>query len=63
MHTRLCWDWKDSPGLADLRRALEPLGVRVYEDPRWVGSDQFGYVFSSEPLTAEQLKALGPGED
>lgn len=51
----ICWDWKSSPSLEDLRKALAPLGVTVTEHPACEGSDTFGYIFSNRPLTKEEL--------
>lgn len=61
-YTKTSWDWKAGPSLADLRAALEPLGVFVYEDPSLEGSDSYGYIFSNSPLTDEMLNVIGDEE-
>lgn len=57
-HTRLSWDWKQRPSVADLTNALAPFGVKVYADPSCENSDAFGFVFSSEELGSEDLEAI-----
>lgn len=62
-HTKLGWDWKGRPELADLHQALAPLGVHVYSDPSCEGSDSYGYIFSSEPLNRAQLRAIATEDE
>jgi hypothetical protein len=62
-YSKLSWDWKGSPELEDLQDALAPFGVRVYEDPALDGTDSFGYVFSSEPLSRDRLKEISTEDD
>jgi len=56
------WDWKEQPmdddGGGALGRALRRLGIHVYPTPSDEGSDQYGFVLSTEPLTKEQIKRL-----
>ena len=58
-YTEISWDWKHCPDLEELQEALESLGVFVYEDPVMDGSDQYGYIFSNENLTKEELEEIG----
>lgn len=60
--TRLFYDWKDAPTLDDLRDALEPLGVYVYEDPAFAGTDTYGFLFSREPLGSDAIAAASEEE-
>ena len=59
MPTKLSWDWKSSPSVEELRRALGPLGVNVYENPTFAGSDSYGFIFSKEPLSKAELRSIG----
>ena len=56
------WDWKEQPmdevGGGALGRALKRLGIHVYPTPSDEGSDQFGFVLSTEPLTKKQVKKI-----
>lgn len=54
--TTISWDWKSRPELRDLKTALEPLGVRVYEDPMSDGGDWFGFIFSDVDLTPDEVR-------
>lgn len=47
--TDISWSWKSGPDMEDLENALEPHGIRVSEDPEWLDSDQYGYLFKSGP--------------
>ena len=58
-YTEISWDWRSSPDFEELQEALEPLGVFVFEDPGTEGSDQYGYIFSNENLTKEELEEIG----
>lgn len=60
---KISWDWKSGPDLKALRKALTPLGVQVYEDPTFEGSDSFGYLFSDKPLTSEEVANVTQDED
>jgi len=62
-HAKLSWDWKGQPELDELQEALEPFGVRVYADPACEGSDSFGYIFSSEELTSDELSEISEEDD
>jgi len=57
--TTMVWDWKRAPELEGLREALTPLGVFVYEDPMWACSDAYGYIFSKQELTEEEIREAG----
>lgn len=50
-------DWKEHPTVEQLRAILKPMGVYVYESDMASGSDTSGFVFSTTPLTAAQVKA------
>jgi len=54
----LIFGWKSRPSLETLNRALNLLGVLVYEDPGMQDTDQHSYIFSKEPLTPSQLQAI-----
>lgn len=60
--TRASWDWKQPPDLSKLRQALEPLGIYVYEDPFWDGSDAFGFIFSQIALDQDDVDRIGAEE-
>lgn len=51
--TFLSWDHRNKP---NLKTPLKPLGVQVYLDPAFNGSDSFGYVFADRPLPAAELR-------
>jgi hypothetical protein len=57
-HSRISWDWKAGPDFDELNEALEPFGLRAYEDPSTEGSDSFGFIISNENLTRDQLRAI-----
>ena len=44
--TKLTYDFKHVLHCEDLREALEPLGVKVEEDPKCKGSDTVGLIFT-----------------
>ena len=52
------WDWKEQPMENGLQDALERLGIHVYPAPSDEGSDQYGFVLSTEPLTKKQIKKI-----
>lgn len=56
--TFISWDWKSGPSHDELKRALGPLGVRVYKNPSCEGSDGFGYIFADRDLTRQEVRAL-----
>lgn len=51
------WDWKSAPGIEELNEFLNPLGVKVYPDPAWKGTDEMGFIFSKEDLSKDEIKA------
>jgi hypothetical protein len=56
--TRAGWDWKgDNDDIFDsLSKALEPLGITVFQSESYRGSDAFGFVFSnSDELSEEEI--------
>lgn len=57
------WDWKESADLNDLEKVAKFLGGHVYEDPATEGSDSYGFIFSKEPLTAEELRTTSEDEE
>lgn len=57
--TTAVWDWKRAPYLEELQSALASLGVFVYENPMWAGSDAYGYIFSKQELTEEEIREAG----
>lgn len=61
-HEIVSWDWKEQPisdnGKGALGRALSRLGIYVYPTPSDEGSDQFGFILSTEPLTKKQIKKI-----
>lgn len=61
-HSRISWDWKAGPDFDELNEALEPFGLRAYEDPSTADSDSFGFIISNENLTREQLRAIAEEE-
>jgi len=61
--TDLILDWKEQPGLDDLRDALKPLGIFVYEHPFCEGTDSYGFIFSKVKLTKKQIKAAYSYDD
>jgi hypothetical protein len=63
MATKLIYDWKERPSVEDLRSALEPLGVHVYDDPSMEASDSYGFVFSNEPMTRQEIEAFSDTDD
>lgn len=54
---KLSWDWKDQPDTDELKKKLKELGVHVYEDPEYEGSDQIAFIFSNVELTKEELES------
>lgn len=52
----LYFDHRENPELDDLKKALKPLGVHVYESPSMDGQDMFGFIFSSLPLNKAEIK-------
>ena len=52
-------EFEADPGIDGLGIALNPLGIFVYEDPYYKGSDSFGLVFSQIELTDEDLALIG----
>lgn len=58
----LSWDWKSSPSFEDLKRVLNPLGVHVYENPYFDGTDGHGYIFSNQELTPDQIQEAAEEE-
>jgi len=61
-HVIATWDWKEQPldddGSGALGSALRRLGIYVYPTPSDEGSDQFGFIFSTESLTQHQVKEI-----
>lgn len=49
------WDWKHLVTAEDLRDSLAQLGVFVYDNPMYEGSDAVGLLFSDYELTQEEL--------
>lgn len=45
--TKLTYDFKYVLDCEDLRGVLEPLGVKVEEDPKYRGSDTVGLIFTA----------------
>jgi len=43
----ITWDWKDTLELSDLKDALKPFHIRVYNDIFCEGSDQYGFILSN----------------
>ncbi len=60
--TTMSWDWKSSPSIIQLESALNPLGVHVYSNPHFEGSDAFGFVLSNRPLAPEEVERAGNPE-
>jgi len=60
--TMIGWDWKEAPSVEQFQRALEPFGVYVYEDPTSIGSDGYGFIFSDEELSDEELMEVAEGD-
>lgn len=56
--TALYLDYKEPPTLDQLKAALGPFGIHVYEDPTQQFTDTFGYIFSNMALTDEKIKEL-----
>jgi hypothetical protein len=44
--------------LEGLEGSLKKLGVYMYEDPFFEGSDMYGVILCKQPLTPEQIKAI-----
>ena len=61
--TAINWDWKSGPTPEELERALKAFGIRVYEDPMSAGTDSYGFIFSNEELTDEDLAELEERDD
>lgn len=61
--TELGWSWNLRPDLEDLKEALAPFGLHVYEDPQWDGTSYTNYLIASEPLSAEELEARKEEEE
>lgn len=55
MITMATWDWKDSSGEA-LLKAMKELGLFSYAAPSFEGSDEFGYIISTEELSKKEVK-------
>jgi hypothetical protein len=56
--TRAGWDWKaDNDDIFNsLTKALEHLGITVFQSESYSGSDGFGFVFSnSDELSEEEI--------
>ena len=56
--TRLSWDWKSCPSFEALVDTLTPLGIHVYKDPFYEGTDSYGYIFSRTELLPEELQQM-----
>jgi len=54
--TEIWYDWKESPSVEDLQKALRPFGVFVADDPIFEGQDSHGFLFSDLKLTKAELK-------
>lgn len=56
----ISWDWKSSPTKEQFESMFKELGVEVfiYEDPGCEGTDQVGFVFSTEPLSSNNLDEI-----
>ena len=52
------WSWRGRPYLDDLREALQPFGLFVYEHPGYENMDQFGYLVSDCELSEAELKEI-----
>lgn len=63
IRTSLVYDWRQPPTLEDLKRALAPHKIFVYENPRYEGTDNDGYVFSSKELSEEEIQVLAGLEE
>jgi hypothetical protein len=59
----ISWDWKEQAELRHLEKVAKLLGGYVYEDPALEGSDSYGFIFSKEPLTKEELKKVSDKEN
>lgn len=58
-YTKLEWDRPTGPALAELQKALRPLGLYVYEDPAFQGEEIVtGFVLSKDPLSKEALNEI-----
>jgi hypothetical protein len=57
-HVVVSWDWKEQPMENGLEEALKKLGIFTYETPSDVGSDQYGFIFSTKPLTPKQITEI-----
>ena len=55
LNSFISWDWKSSPSVDELQRALKPFGINVYKDPQHEGSDSFGYIFSNQNISYDEL--------
>ena len=44
--------------LMSLESALAAFRVRIYEDPRYEGSDQYGFILTRAELTSAEVKEL-----
>ncbi len=63
--TAVSWDWKESPGevarilLENINELLERKGlprILSYDDPQCEGSDQFGFILSTDELTDDEVE-------
>jgi hypothetical protein len=57
-YTHITWDWRSRPEYENLCEALEPFGIIVIVSPMEDGSDQYGYLFSREKLSDEELQTI-----
>ena len=49
------WHWNGQPEVESFK-ALELLGLHVYEDPAYAGSSDIGFLISKKPMTREDMK-------
>lgn len=63
--SRATWDWKENDDeiLRSLERALEPFGIYVQESFACHGSDAFGFIFSDQELSDEEVEEWERKED
>lgn len=53
------WDYKNGEEAhKEIIRALNEIGICVYPSPNCEGSDSFGIVISTEPLTSKEIEEI-----
>lgn len=54
----LCLEPMFDEDIAQWKKALRQLGIHMYEDPRFEGSDQCGFILSKEEMTKKEINAF-----